>query len=272
MRTRSFTAVARATELDVAYGPGMGPAERLLVGKCCLVTGGSRGLGRAMCVEFARQGAEVAFTYRADVAAAQQTLAALEAVGQPGVAFQVSVLDGPGTRRYLAQLLERWPGIDILVNNAAVTHNLPLALLDEADWDEVMDTNVKGAFLTTRAVVRGMLRRKTGVILNIGSLAGVRMIQAPVHYYTSKAAIRGFTEVLAKEVAPAGIRVNCLAPGLLEGGVGDLLPEHRRADYLQHCALGRRGTFEEVARLAAFVVSEQNTYMSGATVVVDGGV
>jgi len=136
----------------------------------------------------------------------------------------------------------------------------------------VMDTNVKGTFLTTRAVLRGMFRRKAGVILNLGSLAGARMIEAPVHYYTSKAAIKGFTEVLAKEVARYKVRVLCLAPGLLEGGVGKNLPDHKLADYLQHCALGRRGTFAEVAKFAAFLVSDGNSYMNGETILMDGGV
>ena len=116
-----------------------------------------------------------------------------------------------------------------------------------------------------------MIRRKRGVILNIGSLAGVRMIEAPVHYCASKAAIKGLTEALAKEVARYGIRVLCLAPGLLEDGVGRNLPDHRLADYLKHCALGRLGDLDEVARFAAFLVSDANSYMSGETVVIDGG-
>jgi NAD(P)-dependent dehydrogenase (short-subunit alcohol dehydrogenase family) len=144
--------------------------------------------------------------------------------------------------------------------------------MEEEDWDRMMDTHVKGAFLATQACLRGMVRLKRGMILNIGSLAGVKMLQAPVHYATAKAALKGFTESLAKEVARYGIRVNCLAPGLLEEGVSDNLPAHRRAEFLQHCALGRLGTPEEVAELAAFLVSDRNTYMSGATVVVDGAV
>ncbi len=144
--------------------------------------------------------------------------------------------------------------------------------MEEEDWDLVMDTNVKGAFLTTRAVLRGMIRNRCGVVLNIGSLAGVRMIDAPVHYCTSKAAIKGFTEALAKEVARHQIRVLCLAPGLLEEGIGQNLPDYRREDYLKHCSLGRVGSFEEVARFAAFLVSDANSYMTGETIVMDGGI
>ena len=186
-------------------------------------------------------------------------------------AFRVSVLDLPGTEAMVALIEREWGAIDILVNNAGVSQNMPLALMEEEDWDRVMDVNVKGTFLTSKAVLRGMIRRKRGVVLNIGSLAGVRMIEAPIHYCASKAAVKGLTEALAKEVARYGIRVNCLAPGLLEDGVGRNLPDHRLADYLKHCALGRLGGLDEVARFASFLVSDCNGYMSGETVVIDGG-
>jgi 3-oxoacyl-[acyl-carrier protein] reductase len=144
--------------------------------------------------------------------------------------------------------------------------------MEEEDWDRVMDVNVKGTFLTSRAALRGMIRRKRGVVLNVGSLVAVRMMEAPVHYCASKAAIKGLSEALAKEVARYGIRVLCLAPGLLEDGVGRNLPDYRLADYLRHCSLGRVGGLAEVARFAAFLVSDANSYMSGETLVIDGGV
>ena len=144
--------------------------------------------------------------------------------------------------------------------------------MEEEDWDHVMDINAKGAFLTSRAVLPGMIRRRAGVILNIGSLAGSRMLAAPVHYCASKAAVQGLTQGMAKEVARYNIRVLCLAPGLLADGMGRNLPEHELADYLRHCSLGRLGTLEEVAEFAAFLVSDANSYMSGATIVMDGGI
>ena len=134
-----------------------------------------------------------------------------------------------------------------------------------------MSVNVKGVFLTSKAVLRGMMRRKSGVILNIGSLLGLRAIDAPVHYAASKAAVHGLTMAMAKEVARHNIRVLCLAPGLLEDGMGKNVPEHRLADFLQHCALGRAGTFDEVARFAAFLVSDRSSYTTGETIVMDGG-
>jgi 3-oxoacyl-[acyl-carrier protein] reductase len=245
-------------------------ATSLLAGKKILVTGGSRGLGRALCLAFTSHGAEVAFTWNTNQAAANETVALCSQRGVSPLPFKAPVLDNASIAMSIKDLEQRWGGIDILVNNAGVSQNLPVALMEEEDWDFVMDTNVKGTFLMTRAVLRGMFRRKSGVILNLGSLAGVRMIEAPVHYYTSKAAIKGFTEALAKEVARHKIRVLCLAPGLLEDGVGRNLPDHKRDDYLRHCALGRVGTFAEVAEFAAFLVSDGNSYQSGATVVMDG--
>ncbi len=242
----------------------------LLAGKKVLITGGSRGLGRALCRAFTGHGAEVAFSWSSNPNAARETVALCSTNGLPPIPFQASVLDPAAIGSMVKDLEARWAGIDILINNAGVSQNLPLTLMEEEDWDFVMDTNVKGTFLMSRAVLRGMFRRKNGVILNIGSLAGVRMIEAPVHYYTSKAAIKGFTEALAKEVARHRVRVLCLAPGLLEDGVGRDLPDHKRDDYLRHCALGRVGTFAEVAEFAAFLVSDQNAYQSGATVVMDG--
>jgi 3-oxoacyl-[acyl-carrier protein] reductase len=240
----------------------------ILGGRTALITGGSRGLGRALVETFIAEGARVAFSYARDDAAAQTTVTA---TGQAAKAFRVSVLDTAGTSAMIEEIEREWGGIDILVNNAGISQNLPLALMEEDDWDRVMDVNVKGTFLTCRAVLRGMIRRQRGVVLNIGSLVSVRMMDAPVHYCASKAAIKGLSEALAKEVARYGIRVLCLAPGLLEDGVSRNLPDYRLADYLKHCSLGRLGSLEEVARSAAFLVSDANSYMSGETVVIDGG-
>jgi len=246
--------------------------QPLLSGKRVLVTGGSRGLGRAICQVFARQGARVAFTYNKNEAAAAEVLETIAAEGGQALAERCSVLDAKGTAALVKRLEADWGGIDVLVNNAGITQNLPLALLEEEDWDLVMDTNVKGAFLSSRAVLRGMIRRKEGgVILTMGSLAGVRMLEAPIHYCASKAALVGFSYALAKEVARYKIRVHCLAPGLLEGGVGIKVPDHRLKDYLDNCALGRLGTFEEVAELAALMASDRASYLSGEVVVADGG-
>jgi NAD(P)-dependent dehydrogenase (short-subunit alcohol dehydrogenase family) len=243
----------------------------MLKGKRALVTGGSRGLGRALCEVFAAQGADVAFNYSSDREGAGQTAARVEKAGRRALGFQASVLDEAALAAMVKDIEAQWGGIDILVNNAGVSQPLPLPLMEESDWDLVMDVNAKGHFLASRTVLRGMIRRRSGAILNLGSLAGLRLIEAPVHYAASKAAIKGFTQALAKEVARYNIRVNCLAPGLLEEGVGQSLPEHRMREYLRHVSLHRVGTLEEVARFAAFLVSERNSYMNGETILMDGG-
>jgi NAD(P)-dependent dehydrogenase (short-subunit alcohol dehydrogenase family) len=257
--------------------------RRLLRGKVALVTGGSRGLGAAICRALVRHGARVAFSYSKNEEAASALLeelrtlaaAAPEAFATPAAAahmHRVSVLDVPATEAMIRTVEAELGPLDILINNAGISQNLPLALIEEDDFDRVMDVNVKGTFLTSKAALRHMIRRKSGVILNIGSLAGVRILEAPVHYCTSKAAIVGLTRSLAKEVSRHGIRVLCLAPGLLEDGLGKNVPEHRLTDYLKHCALGRVGTLDEVAEFAAFLVSPMNAYMFGETCVIDGGV
>ncbi len=244
----------------------------LLAGRLALVTGGSRGLGRAICGVLAREGARVAFNYARSDDDAAVTLADIRRHGA-GWAHRVSVCDRAGIAD-MVRAIERdaEAPIDILVNNAGIGQVVPLALMEEEDWDAMMDTHVKGAFIVTQAVLRGMVRRKRGRILNISSLAGVKMMQAPVHYSAAKAALRGFTEALAKEIGRYGITVNCIAPGILEEGVGDHLPADKRADYLRHCALRRVGGVDEIAELAAMLISSRNSYMSGATVVVDGAV
>jgi 3-oxoacyl-[acyl-carrier protein] reductase len=243
----------------------------MLEGKRALVTGGSRGLGRALCEVLAENGADVAFNYSNDGEGAAETLKRITARKQKGLAFQASVLEEAALARMVKEVETQWGAIDILVNNAGVSQPLPLPLMEESDWDLVMDVNVKGQFMVSRAVLRGMIRRRAGALLNISSLAGLRLIEAPVHYAASKAAIKGFTQALAKEVARYNVRVNCLAPGLLEEGVGQSLPEHRMKEYLRHVALRRVGTLDEVARFAAFLVSDRNSYMNGETILMDGG-
>jgi NAD(P)-dependent dehydrogenase (short-subunit alcohol dehydrogenase family) len=245
---------------------------RLLEGKRALITGGSRGLGRAFSIAFAEAGARVAFSYSRDDEEAQRTTDEVLALGGEARKYKTSVLDRAGTEAMIRDVEQAFGGIDVLVNNAGISQNVPLAMMEEDDFDRVMDVNVKGTFLTSKAALRGMIRRKSGVILNVGSLAGVRTIEAPIHYCASKAAVVGMTRAMAKEVARHNIRILCIAPGLLDEGMGQNLPDHRLAAYLKHCSLGRLGSLEEAAKLAAFLVSDKNTYMSGETVVFDGGV
>lgn len=239
--------------------------------KRCLITGGSRGLGRALAEACAREGARVAFTYSEDDADAEDATQGIRAAGAEPLIFKGSVADSQHVAHVLRELVTAWQGIDVLVNNAGITQVLPIALLDEADWDLVMDVNVKGAYLMSRAALRHMIRQKRGHILNIGNFASERVIEAPVHYAASKAALRGFTEALAREVGRYNVQVNLLAPGLLETGMGQALPQHRRREYLEQCALGRFGQVEELAAMAIWLLSDENQLMHGAKLVVDGG-
>lgn len=244
----------------------------LCEGRVAFVTGGSRGLGRAICLALAREGAFVAFNYLKADADAAGTVAQIEAAGGRASAHKVSVLDKPGLTELMRSLDRAHGKIDILVNNAGYGQVVPLALMEESDWDEMLDTHVKGAFLTTQAVLRIMVRERHGRVINVSSLAGIKMMQAPVHYATAKAALKGFTESLAKEVGRYGITVNCVAPGVLDEGVSDHLPPARKEEYLRHCALRRVGRLDEAADMIAFLASDRASYTNGATLVVDGAV
>lgn len=242
-----------------------------LAGKRCLVTGGSRGLGRALCEAFATAGAKVAFTYRTDTRDAEAATASLVALGCEPLVFQGHVADPAHVTATVAAIVAAWGGIDVLVNNAGITQILPIALLEEADFDQVMAVNVKGPYLYSRAVLRSMIRAKAGHILNIGSFASERVIEAPLHYAAAKSALRGMTESLAREVGRYDIKVNLLSPGLLDCGLARMLPKHRIAEYLAQSSLGRLGTAREVAELATFLVSDDNSFMAAAKIVADGG-
>ncbi len=242
-----------------------------LEGKRGLVTGGTRGLGLALAVELAREGARVSITYsRSDDDAALARARIAEAGAEPLV-FKGSVADSAHVQRTVDEVVKTWGGIDVLVNNAGLNQILPVALIDEADWDAVMNVNAKGAFLFSRAALRSMIKAKSGHILNVGSFASERVVESPVHYAASKSALRGLTEALAREVGRYGIKVNLLAPGLLDSGLSRSLPRHRIAEYLSQCSLGRLGTVEEVARMAVFLVSDGNSFMTGAKIALDGG-
>ena len=239
-----------------------------LAGKRCLVTGGSRGLGRAICEAFVAAGAKVAFTYRTDTADAESARAAL---GPDTLVFQGNVADSAHVKHVVGEVTKAWGGIDVLVNNAGITQILPIALLEEADFDAVMAVNVKGPYLMSRAVLRSMIRARAGHILNIGSFASERVIEAPVHYAAAKSALRGMTEALAREVGRYNIKVNLLSPGLLDCGLAKMLPKHRVQEYLSQVSLGRLGTAKEVADLATFLVSDDNSFMAAAKIIADGG-
>ena len=245
--------------------------NRLLEEKRCLVTGGTRGLGLAIALGLARHGAKVAMTYKNDDASAEDAAKLLRDAGSEPLVFKGSVADSAHVRSTVDSVGKTWGGIDALVNNAAITQVLPISLLEEADWDQVMDVNVKGVYLCSRAALRHMIRARKGCILNIGNFASERIIEAPIHYAASKSALRGLTEALAREVGRYSVRVNLLAPGLADVGMAQGLPQHRLREYMQQCPAGRLARPEEIAEMAAFMISDSSSFMSGAKVVLDGG-
>lgn len=244
----------------------------LLSDKKILITGASKGLGREMAYHFAKHGGQIAFTYGHDEKSADETLQALKKISPlDHQKFKVNCSSLEENYLLTKKIKEIWGELDILINNAGISEFLPLALMDEEDWDKVLDINLKGTYATTKALLPLFVRKKKGMILNMSSLAGVRILAAPIHYCSSKAALKGFTESLAKEVGRYNIQVNCLAPGILEGGVARGIPENKLKDYLAQISLGRVGTFTEVAECAAFMVSDKNSYMSGHTLIIEGG-
>lgn len=233
-------------------------------GKTVLVTGGSGYIGSEICRAFSRYGAEVIFTYGKNEKAAK----ALQKELKKSKAIRVNMRDV----KDITDKIEALPHVDVLVNNAGTSAVMPLALLEEEDVDLMLDVNVKGMIFATRAAARGMIRRKAGAIVNLGSLAGERMLDVPATYAASKAAAGGFTMALASELKRFNIRVNCVVPGLMEGGVAKGVPDELRADFVRHCAAGRSGKASDVAEAVCFLASDKASYINGQKLFVDGGV
>jgi 3-oxoacyl-[acyl-carrier protein] reductase len=242
------------------------PASRVLV-----VTGGSGAIGSATVRALAAQGADVALTYKQGKERAQALQAELVAQGRRCLVEAVDACDAKAIEVFASRVEKELGPVDGLVNNLGSTQVLPFALIEEADWDEMLTVNLKGLFLFSRAFVRGMIRRKRGAIVNLGSLAGHRLLEVPVHYATAKAAVTGFTLSLAKEVSRYGIRVNEVVPGLIGAGVGLNVTDRQLAAYSEHCALGRAGRPEEVAELVAFLASDRASYINAQSIAIDGG-
>ncbi|MFN0124489.1 MAG: SDR family NAD(P)-dependent oxidoreductase [Blastocatellia bacterium] len=243
----------------------------LLEGKKALITGGTRGIGRALCEVFAREGADVAFNYQRSDDLAAATVDKIQSYGREGLGLKVSVTDRPGIVKMVRGICEQFGRIDILVNNAAINRGDMFATTTERAWDEVIDTNVNGVFNVTKPVYKQMIRQRAGNILNITSIGAIRSLPTAVHYATSKAALIGFTKCLSREAAAFGISVNAIAAGIFETDLSDALPEKFLELHKYWCSKNRRGTPDELAEFAAFMVSDRNSYMAGEIVTVDGG-
>ena len=242
-----------------------------LEGKNALVTGGSRGIGKAIALELARQGANVAVTANSSLAGAESVADEIRALGRNAVAAQCNIADSGQVEKLISQVLTSLGSLDIVVNNAGVTKDALVLRMSEEDWDTVLDTNLKGTFLVTRAALKPMIKQRQGKIVNITSVIGLIANPGQANYSASKAGIIGFTRTIAKEVASRNIQANCVAPGFIETAMTDALSQEQRDNIIKQIPANRLGSPEDIANVVAFLCSPSASYITGQTITVDGG-
>ncbi|MDR3708515.1 MAG: 3-oxoacyl-[acyl-carrier-protein] reductase [Capsulimonadaceae bacterium] len=242
-----------------------------LSGKSALVTGGGTGIGKAICLELASQGAKVAVANRSSIAAAQAVADEIVAAGGQAIALQGNVALAADADNFIQQVLTSFGALDIVVNNAGTTRDTLLMRMSEDDWDTVLDTNLKGTFLITRAAIRPMMKARRGKIINISSVMGLVGNPGQANYSASKAGIIGFTRTVAKEVGSRGIQVNAVAPGFIETAMTDALKPELKDTVIKQIPAGRLGHPDDVAKVVAFLCSPAADYITGQTITVDGG-
>lgn len=242
-----------------------------LKGKTAVVTGGSRGLGRAICLELAAGGANLVFCFAGNEAAAQETAQACRALGAEVDYLRCNVADSTQVKELMETAVQRFGRIDILVNNAGITRDGLMLTMKESDFDQVVETNLKGTFLCMKAVARQMIKQRYGRIINLSSVVGLHGNAGQVNYAASKAGVIGMTKSLAKELAGRNITVNAVAPGFIDTDMTAALTDAARTAALGAIPMGRMGAPEDVARAVAFLAGDSAAYITGQVLAVDGG-
>ena len=242
-----------------------------LTKKTALITGGSRGIGRAVALDMARQGADVAIVYAGDETAAKEAVASLEKLGAKARAYRCDVADHAATAEVVKQVTEEFGGVDILVNNAGITRDNLMLTMCEEDFDRVLAVNLKGAYNLTSHLYRQFVRRRSGRIINITSVVGLMGNIGQANYAASKAGLVGFTKSIAKELASRGITCNAIAPGFVDSDMTAGLAEAVKTQILGGIPMARLGKPQEVAALAVFLAGESAAYITGQVISVDGG-
>ncbi|MCG8549040.1 MAG: 3-oxoacyl-[acyl-carrier-protein] reductase [Desulfobacterales bacterium] len=239
--------------------------------KTIIITGGTKGIGKACCMAFAKLGYNIVFTYITDEEQAFQCAETIKELGGSGVPVRADIKDIKHCREVVNTAKSKFGHIDTLVNNAGITQDVVLFMMKETEWEDVINTNLNGTFNMCKSVITSFLKQKSGCIINMSSVAGLSGVAGQTNYCTSKAGIIGFTKSLAKELGAYEIRVNAICPGFIETGMTEQLKENIKEDALKSIPFKRFGRPDEVASLCVFLASEQAQYITGETIKIDGG-
>lgn len=242
-----------------------------LEGRSILVTGASRGIGREIALEFAREGANIAVNFSGSEAKANETVDEIKAMGREAFAVQCDVSNAESVASMVKETIDRFGKLDVLVNNAGITKDNLIMRMKEEEWDDVININLKGVFLCTKAVTRQMMKQRSGRIVNIASIVGVSGNPGQANYVAAKAGVIGLTKTTAKELSSRNITVNAVAPGFITTDMTEKLTEEVKSEMLKQIPLARFGEPKDIAKVAVFLASDDSSYMTGQTLHVDGG-
>ncbi len=239
--------------------------------KVAIVTGGSRGIGRAICIKCAQIGYDVAFNYHSNSEAAKSLEKEIMDLGQKCSGSQVDIADFDGVKIWIEKIKEEFGAIDVLVNNAGIVNDKPLMMMSQDQWSSVINTNLNGMFNATRHCIVGFMKQKGGRVINISSISGVIGLPGQTNYSATKGAMNAFTKALAKEVARFNVNVNAIAPGFIETEILSGFTDEQKEELIKNIPLGKMGQVEDVSNLVEFLLSEGAAYITGQIIVTDGG-